>query len=120
MQTDSEQLLHAGVGVGQRTFDALLQSSGLERHQFDRTVCHQVGQAHRRLMLETLQMPESNDYSNFHWMGNTGSVALPMAFSLRHSQWLHPGWPTSGIARHRFWYQLGHARHRVESSSSGR
>ena len=81
MQTDSEQLLHAGVGVGQRTFDALLQTSGYERHQFDRTVCHQVGQAHRRLMLETLQMPESNDYSNFHWMGNTGSVALPMALA---------------------------------------
>ena len=81
MQTDSEQLLHAGVGVGKRTFDALLQTSGLERHQFDRTVCHQVGQAHRRLMLETLQMPESNDYSNFHWMGNTGSVALPMALA---------------------------------------
>lgn len=81
MQTDSEQLLHAGVGVGKRTFDALLQSSELERRQFDRTVCHQVGQAHRRLMLETLQMPESNDYSNFHWMGNTGSVALPMALA---------------------------------------
>ncbi len=81
MQTDSEQLLHAGVGVGKRTFDALLQESGLGRDQFERTVCHQVGQAHRRLMLDTLQMPEGNDYSNFHWMGNTGSVALPMALA---------------------------------------
>ena len=81
MQTDSEQLLHAGVAVGQRTFEALLDQSGLSRAQFDRTVCHQVGQAHRRLMLETLRMPEATDSSNFHWMGNTGSVALPMALA---------------------------------------
>ncbi len=38
MQTDSEQLLHAGVGVGQRTFEALLSQSGHDRHDFDRTV----------------------------------------------------------------------------------
>ncbi len=81
MQTDSEQLLHAGVGVGQRTFDALLQQSGRQRQDFQRTVCHQVGQAHRRLMLETLGMPEATDYANFHWMGNTGSVALPLALA---------------------------------------
>lgn len=81
MQTDSEQLLHAGVGVGKRTFDALLQTTGRTRDQFDRTVCHQVGQAHRKLMLETLGLSEANDYSNFRWMGNTGSVALPMALA---------------------------------------
>lgn len=81
MQTDSEQLLHAGVGVGSRTFASLLENSGLGRSDFDRTVCHQVGQAHRRLMLETLGLPTDNDYSTFHWLGNTGSVALPMALA---------------------------------------
>jgi acyl-CoA:acyl-CoA alkyltransferase len=81
MQTDSEQLLHAGVGVGSRTFASLLQSSGHAAADFDRSVCHQVGQAHRRLMLETLGLPQETDYSTFHWLGNTGSVALPMALA---------------------------------------
>jgi acyl-CoA:acyl-CoA alkyltransferase len=81
MQTDSEQLLHAGVGVGQRTFEALLQESHLERSDFDRTVCHQVGAAHRKLMLETLRMPADRDCSTFHWLGNTGAVALPTALA---------------------------------------
>ncbi|MGN6134903.1 MAG: 3-oxoacyl-ACP synthase III [Aureliella sp.] len=81
MQTDSEQLLHAGVAVGSRTFESLLATSGHSRQDFDRTVCHQVGQAHRRLMLDTLGMPHESDVSTFHWLGNTGSVALPMALA---------------------------------------
>lgn len=81
MQTDSEQLLHAGVGVGSRTFASLLAEAELNVSDFDRSVCHQVGQAHRRLMLDTLGMSHASDYSTFHWLGNTGSVALPMALA---------------------------------------
>lgn len=82
MQTDSEQLLHAGVGVGSRTFQDFLSVSGLSRSDLDRSVCHQVGNAHRRLMLDTLGLPQENDYSTFHWLGNCGSVALPMALAV--------------------------------------
>ncbi len=81
MQTDSEQLLHAGVGVGVRTFAQLLQEV-VARQDFDATVCHQVGAAHRKLMLESLSLPEDRDFSTFAWMGNTGSVALPSALAL--------------------------------------
>lgn len=91
MQTDSEQLLHAGVGVGARTFEQLL-AAGVERSSIDKTVCHQVGSAHRRLMLETLDLPEQNDFSTFHWLGNTGSVALPTALAMGlHSGFISPG-----------------------------
>jgi 3-oxoacyl-[acyl-carrier-protein] synthase-3 len=81
MHTDSEQLLHAGVGVGLRTFQELV-ASGTERSSLDATVCHQVGNVHRRLMLQALQLPEATDYSTFAWLGNTGSVALPTALAL--------------------------------------
>ena len=81
METDSEQLLHAGVGVGVRTFEQLLES-GFTRQDFDATVCHQVGVAHRKLMLESLHLPVPQDYSTFHWQGNTGSVALPVALAM--------------------------------------
>lgn len=81
MHTDSEQLLHAGVGVGVRAFEQLL-ASGVQRQDFDATVCHQVGAAHRKLMLESLGMPEEQDVTTFRWLGNTGSVALPTALAM--------------------------------------
>ena len=89
MQTDSEQLLHAGLGVGQRTFDQLLEHAG-SRDNFDATVCHQVGGTHRKLMLESLSMPADTDFTTFRWLGNTGSVALPLALAL--------GLQSSGLA----------------------
>ena len=81
METDSEQLLHAGVGVGTRTFASLLEA-GYEAGDFDRTVCHQVGIAHRKLMLESLGLPFESDFATFNWLGNTGAVALPTALAL--------------------------------------
>ncbi len=90
MQTDSEQLLHAGLAVGQRTFEQLLQHAG-SRDNFDATVCHQVGGTHRKMMLESLNMPTETDFTTFRWLGNTGSVALPLALAL--------GLQSEGLAR---------------------
>lgn len=81
METDSEQLLHAGVAVGQRTFDGLLEQ-GVTRDQIDATVCHQVGATHRKMMLESLGLPLERDITTFRWQGNTGSVALPNALAM--------------------------------------
>ncbi len=81
MQTDSEQLLHAGLGVGARTFDQLLAVAGA-RDNFTASVCHQVGATHRKLMLAALELPAENDFTTFRWLGNTGSVALPLALAL--------------------------------------
>ena len=80
MQTDSELLLQAGIAVGKRTFDQLLQESAGQC--WEHTVCHQVGATHRRLMLESLGLEPGRDYSTFRWLGNTGSVALPSALGL--------------------------------------
>ncbi len=81
METDSEQLLHAGVGVGLRTFEELL-ADGVARDDFDATVCHQVGAAHRKLMLDSLGLPTEKDFSTFRCLGNTGSLELPNAMAL--------------------------------------
>jgi acyl-CoA:acyl-CoA alkyltransferase len=81
MQTDSEQLLHAGVGVGRTTFLDLL-NTGVTHDEIDFTVCHQVGTAHRKMMLDELGLPAQRDYSTFSWLGNSGSVALPTALAM--------------------------------------
>jgi acyl-CoA:acyl-CoA alkyltransferase len=82
MNTDSELLLEAGVATGAETFDALLKELSWARSDVSATVCHQVGSAHRRRMLEALEMPVHSDFSTFERLGNTGSVALPTAVGM--------------------------------------
>ena len=43
---------------------------------------HQVGKAHRKLLLDRLGLPESLDYPTVETLGNTGSTALPTAAAL--------------------------------------
>src|SRR4029079_2468961 len=42
----------------------------------------QVGGTHRRMMLESLGLTPERDYATFPWLGNTGSVALPITLAL--------------------------------------
>lgn len=82
MQTDSEQLMRAGVAAGATNFEKLLGESGWTRDEIDRTFCHQVGGAHRKMMLGDLGLPVDRDFATLDWLGNTGSAALPSAFAL--------------------------------------
>jgi 3-oxoacyl-[acyl-carrier-protein] synthase-3 len=74
MQTDSEQLLLAGVALAQATWREFAAEQGTD---YDRFVCHQVGSVHRRKLYETLGLDLAKDFSTFETLGNTGSVALP-------------------------------------------
>jgi len=82
MATDAETLMHEGVAVARETFDEFLAAVGWRKDGIDKTFCHQVGKAHRQLFLDTLGLDPAIDYATFPWLGNTGSVALPMTAAL--------------------------------------
>lgn len=82
MQTDSEVLMREGVDTGKRNFEKFLRESKWSIQSIDRTVCHQVGTAHRKLMLESLNLNPENDFPTFQFLGNTGAAALPSAFAI--------------------------------------
>ncbi|MBX3432669.1 MAG: 3-oxoacyl-ACP synthase III [Pirellulales bacterium] len=82
MHTDSELLLREGVAAGQATFGEFLSEVGWERGDIDRTICHQVGIAHRKLLFEQLELDSTIDYSTFEMLGNTGAAALPSALAM--------------------------------------
>jgi acyl-CoA:acyl-CoA alkyltransferase len=82
MDTDSEKLLHEGIATGVAAMEQFLPESGWSRDQIDRTVCHQVGGKHRAMMLESLGLDLARDTATFPWLGNTGSVALPMTLAV--------------------------------------
>ena len=82
MQTDSEELMRHGIAAGAETFDRFLAAAGWEPDDIDRTFCHQVGVAHRKLMFESLGLDPAIDFATLETLGNTGSAALPITMAL--------------------------------------
>jgi 3-oxoacyl-[acyl-carrier-protein] synthase-3 len=81
MRTAAEQLMREGVATGAVTFERFLADADWSVKEIQKTFCHQVGSAHRKLMLQSLGLDVSRDYSTLKWLGNTGSVALPITMA---------------------------------------
>jgi 3-oxoacyl-[acyl-carrier-protein] synthase-3 len=86
MQTDSEQLLLAGVEVAQQTWQAFERETGWNRATPDRIISHQVGSMHRKKLYESVGLDLAKDFSTFETLGNTGSAALPSTLALAVEQ----------------------------------
>jgi acyl-CoA:acyl-CoA alkyltransferase len=82
MRTDSEELMRRGIAAGAHTFDRFLAAAGWETDDIDRTFCHQVGVAHRKLMFDSLGLKPAIDFATLETLGNTGAVALPITMAL--------------------------------------
>lgn len=82
MDTNSEALLHAGISLAERTWQHAKHQLDWTNASVDRTFTHQVGRAHRKAMLEKLELDQSLDFPTVEFLGNTGAVALPMAAGL--------------------------------------
>lgn len=82
MDTDSETLMRQGIATGVETFRRFLGVTGWEPDDIRRTFCHQVGAAHRKLMLESLELDPANDFATLETLGNTGTAALPLTMAL--------------------------------------
>ena len=82
MQTDSEQLMREGIATGVDTFTRFMNETEWTPDDIDKTFCHQVGSAHRKLMLESLGLRQERDFATLEWLGNTGSVALPITMAV--------------------------------------
>lgn len=81
MHTDSEQLMQQGVAAGVATFERFLSDTNWDREQIDKTICHQVGVAHRKLLFQSLGLDPGLDFSTFETLGNTGAAALPLTLA---------------------------------------
>ncbi|MFV1968003.1 MAG: 3-oxoacyl-ACP synthase III [Pirellulaceae bacterium] len=86
METDSEALMREGIATGRETFHRLLAELQWTAGDIDKTVCHQVGTTHRRLLLEALQLDPANDFMTVDRLGNTGSVAVPVTMAMGAEQ----------------------------------
>ncbi|MBI3267984.1 MAG: 3-oxoacyl-ACP synthase III [Planctomycetes bacterium] len=82
METDAIAVLRNGVALGRETWEAFLAETGWTTDGVDRVICHQVGSANRDAMLGALGIPVEKDFSTFEFLGNMGTVSLPLTAAL--------------------------------------
>jgi 3-oxoacyl-[acyl-carrier-protein] synthase-3 len=92
MVTDSVGVLKNGVALGQRTWQAFMQKLQWSSEIVDKVICHQVGSTHRETILKTLNLDPDKDFSTHAYLGNIGTVSLPLTAALAEErEFLCPG-----------------------------
>src|SRR5262249_23182177 len=80
--TDSAGILSHGVELGIRTWSSFLRELGWSKNEVDKVICHQVGASHRASILKSLSISESRDFPTYPFLGNMGTVSLPLSAAL--------------------------------------
>jgi len=92
MSTDSVSVLKYGVDLGLRTWRAFLIRLGWAADMVDKVITHQVGAIHRDCILKALGIPRDKEYSTYEYLGNIGTVWLPLTAALAEErEFLRPG-----------------------------
>lgn len=82
MNTDSVGVLKYGVALGIETFQEFRNTLSLTKDQPDKTVCHQVGSTHQDTILTAIGIPRHRDFTTFRYLGNMGTVSLPITAAI--------------------------------------
>jgi 3-oxoacyl-[acyl-carrier-protein] synthase-3 len=82
MSTDSVSVLKFGVDLGLKTWKAFLLRLGWAAETIDKVICHQVGAPHRDTILKALGISGDKEFSTYPYLGNIGTVSLPLTAAL--------------------------------------
>jgi 3-oxoacyl-[acyl-carrier-protein] synthase-3 len=82
MNTDSVGVLQHGVELGAGTYAEFAREIGWPQSQPDKIICHQVGAAHQRTVLDRIGIPPEKDFTTFRHLGNIGTVSLPITAAI--------------------------------------
>jgi 3-oxoacyl-[acyl-carrier-protein] synthase-3 len=91
MHTDYEGVLKNGLKLAPDTWEATKQELGWKNSDIDRFFTHQVSAMHSKLLFKTLGLDYTKDFSTVEYLGNIGSVSLPITMAIAIDQGrLHP------------------------------
>lgn len=82
LETDSVAVLNKGVALGIDTFKEFRKKLRLTENQPDKIICHQVGATHQRTILDALGIEKEKDFTTFKYLGNMGTVSLPITAAI--------------------------------------
>jgi acyl-CoA:acyl-CoA alkyltransferase len=92
METDSVGVLKNGVVLGIETFHQFRRTLAWPADKPDKVICHQVGAAHQKKILESIGVPPEKDFTTFQYLGNIGTVSLPITAAIASErEFLMPG-----------------------------
>mgnify|MGYP001194567248 CR=1 FL=1 len=92
MQTDAVAVMKHGVELGKKTWEAFLKELDLTTERIDKVICHQVGEAHQKLILQSIGIAPQKDFTTFEFLGNMGTVSLPVTAAIaKERDFLLPG-----------------------------
>lgn len=92
METDAVAVMKHGVELGKRTWAAFAKELDLTADKIDKVICHQVGEAHQKLILQTIGIAPDKDFTTFEFLGNMGTVSLPITAAIaKERDFLLPG-----------------------------
>lgn len=82
MATDSEELLIRGVETAELVWHDFLEELDWQADSIDRFFCHQVGNAHAKLLFDTLTIDAKKNFETLPFLGNVGSVSAPITMAM--------------------------------------
>ncbi len=92
METHAGEVLKYGVELGNRTWQKFMTKFGWRSDYLDKVICHQVGAGHRDAVLKALGVPKEKEFSTFEYLGNIGTVSLPITAAIAEErEFLQPG-----------------------------
>jgi 3-oxoacyl-[acyl-carrier-protein] synthase III len=81
-ETDAIGILENGVALGVRTYRDFVRELDWEPTGPHKIVCHQVGATNRAAILTALEIPPERDFMTFAYLGNIGTVSLPITAAI--------------------------------------
>ncbi len=82
MRTDAIAVLKHGTELGRRTWRRFLETMRWQGPEIERVFSHQIGHAHRREMHAALALAPEQDFATYPFLGNVGSVSVPLTAAL--------------------------------------
>ncbi len=92
MRTDAHGVLENGLTLAKETFELFKKELNLPPDKPDKFICHQVGSTHQQLFHKAIGIDKEKDYSTFPFLGNIGTVSLPITAAIADERgFLQPG-----------------------------
>lgn len=82
MTTDSVAVLKHGIELARKTWSDFRGELEWDTEQVDKVICHQVGSEHQKQVLKALGIAMEKDFSTFPYLGNVGTVSLPVTAAI--------------------------------------
>ncbi|MGE0708105.1 MAG: 3-oxoacyl-ACP synthase III [Planctomycetota bacterium] len=86
METSSDHVLRHGCDLAARAWGTLKNELGWTEETPDQIVCHQVGSSYRKQLFQSLDLDLGKDHPTVEWLGNIGSVSLPISLALANEE----------------------------------